>query len=71
MLFGRFLPIIGPVAIAGYMAQKKFIPPSPGTLKTDSMTFGIMTFAVIIIVAALDYLPAIALGPIAEFLSFR
>jgi len=71
MLFGRFLPIIGPVAIAGYMAQKKFIPPSAGTLRTDSMTFGIMTFAVIIVVAALDYLPALALGPIAEFLSFR
>jgi len=71
MLFGRFLPIIGPVAIAGYMAQKKFIPPSAGTLRTDSMTFGIMTLAVIIVVAALDYLPALALGPIAEFLSFR
>lgn len=71
MLFGRFLPIVGPVAIAGYMAQKKFIPPSAGTLSTDSMTFGIMTFAVIIIVAALDYLPAIALGPIAEFLSLH
>lgn len=71
MLFGRFLPIIGPVAIAGYMAQKKFIPISAGTLRTDSMTFGIMTFAVIIVVAALDYLPALALGPIAEFLSFR
>jgi K+-transporting ATPase ATPase A chain len=71
MLFGRFLPIIGPIAIAGYMAQKKFIPPSAGTLSTDSMTFGIMTFAVIIIVAALDYLPALALGPIAEYLSFH
>jgi potassium-transporting ATPase potassium-binding subunit len=71
MLFGRFLPIIGPVAIAGYMAQKKMVPPSAGTLKTDSMTFGIMTFAVIIIVAALDYLPALALGPIAEILSFH
>jgi potassium-transporting ATPase potassium-binding subunit len=71
MLVGRFLPIIIPVAIAGYMAEKKFIPPSAGTLSTDSMTFGIMTFAVIIVVAALDYLPAIALGPIAEFLSIH
>jgi K+-transporting ATPase ATPase A chain len=71
MLFGRFLPIIGPVAIAGYMAQKKFIPPAAGTLSTDTMTFGIMTFAVIIIVAALDYLPALALGPIAEYLSIH
>jgi potassium-transporting ATPase potassium-binding subunit len=71
MLFGRFLPIIGPVAIAGYMAQKKFIPPSAGTLKTDSMTFGFMTFAVIIIVAMLDFIPAVTLGPIAEYLSFH
>ncbi|MCX6247290.1 MAG: potassium-transporting ATPase subunit KdpA [Bacteroidetes bacterium] len=71
MLIGRFIPIIAPVVLAGYMAQKKVIPPSAGTLRTDSMTFGVMTLAVIIVVAALDYLPALALGPIAEFLSFR
>lgn len=69
LLIGRFLPIIAPIAIAGLLANKKFIPESPGTLRTDSGTFGVMTLAVIIIVTALSYLPALALGPIAEFFS--
>lgn len=69
LLIGRFLPIIAPIAIAGLLANKKFIPDSPGTLRTDSGTFGVMTLAVIIIVTALSYLPALALGPIAEFFS--
>jgi len=70
MLIGRYLTIIGPIAIAGIMAKKKIIPESAGTLKTDTMTFGVMTLAVIIIIAALDYLPAIVLGPITESPSF-
>lgn len=69
MLLGRFLPIIGPVAIAGLLAKKKFIPESAGTLKTDTVTFGLMTFAVILVLNALSYFPALALGPIAEFFS--
>ena len=71
MLLSRFLPIIGPVAIAGILAKKKYIPESAGTLKTDTGTFGIMTFAVILIVAALSFFPALALGPIAEFFSMK
>jgi K+-transporting ATPase ATPase A chain len=71
MLLSRFLPIIGPVAIAGILAKKKYVPESAGTLKTDTGTFGIMTFAVIIIVAALSFFPALALGPIAEFFSMK
>jgi K+-transporting ATPase ATPase A chain len=67
MLLSRYLPIIGPVAIAGILANKKYIPESAGTLKTDNSTFGIMVFAVIIIVAALSFFPALTLGPIAEF----
>ncbi len=67
MLLARFIPIIGPVAIAGILAQKKFIPESAGTLKTDTLTFGIMTFAVIVILVALSFFPALALGPIAEY----
>src|SRR5690606_39683560 len=51
LLFGRFLPIIGPVAIAGILAAKRHIPESSGTLKTDTFTFGFMILAVIIIVA--------------------
>jgi K+-transporting ATPase ATPase A chain len=69
MLLGRFLPIIGPVAIAGMLAQKKYIPESAGTLKTDTVTFGLMSFAVILVLNALSYFPALALGPIAEFFS--
>lgn len=69
LLLGRFIPIIGPVAIAGLLAEKKFIPESAGTLKTDTGTFGIMMFAVIAIVAALSFFPALALGPIAEYFS--
>ncbi len=67
MLFGRYLPIIGPVAIAGILASKKYIPESAGTLKTDTLTFGILVFAVIAIVAALAFFPALTLGPIAEY----
>lgn len=69
MLMARFLPIIGPVAIAGSLAAKKYIPESAGTLKTDTSTFGLMVFAVIAIVAALSFFPALALGPIAEYFS--
>jgi K+-transporting ATPase ATPase A chain len=69
MLLSRFLPIIGPVAIAGILAKKKYIPESAGTLKTDTGTFGIMVFAVIAIVVALSFFPALALGPISEFFS--
>lgn len=69
LLLGRFLPIIGPIAIAGLLAEKKFIPESNGTLKTDTSTFGLMVFAVIFIIAALAFFPALALGPIAEYFS--
>jgi potassium-transporting ATPase potassium-binding subunit len=67
MLLARYLPIIGPVAIAGLLAGKKYIPESAGTLKTDTVTFGIIVFAVIAIVAALAFFPALTLGPIAEY----
>ncbi|WP_295716667.1 potassium-transporting ATPase subunit KdpA [Mucilaginibacter sp.] len=71
MVLGRFLPIIGPLAIAGLLANKKFIPESAGTLKSDTSTFGVMIFAVIIIIAALSFFPSLALGPIAEHFSLK
>jgi len=71
MLMARYLPIIGPVAIAGSLAAKKYIPESAGTLKTDTSTFGLMVFAVIALVAALSFFPALALGPIAEYFSLK
>ena len=64
-----FVPIVGQVAIAGILAKKKFIPESAGTLQTDTVTFGVMTFAVIFIVAALSFFPVHALSTIAEHLS--
>ena len=69
MLLSRFLPIIGTVAIAGILANKKYVPETAGTLKTDTSTFGIMVFAVIFIIAALSFFPALSLGPIAEYFS--
>src|SRR5664280_1326492 len=69
LILARYLPIIGPVAIAGILANKKYIPESAGTLKTDTLTFGVMIFAVIFIVTALSYFPALVLGPLAEFFS--
>ena len=69
LALSRFLPIIGPVAIAGLLAQKKYIPESAGTLQTDTPTFGLMTLGVILLIAALAFFPALTLGPIAEYLT--
>ena len=69
LILSRFIPIVGQVAIAGLLAQKKFIPESAGTLKTDTVTFAVMTFAVIFIVAALSFFPVHALSTIAEHFS--
>jgi K+-transporting ATPase ATPase A chain len=71
LLIGRFIPIIGPLAIAGLLANKKYIPESAGTLKTDTTIFGIMVFAVIAIIAALSFFPALALGPLAEYFTIK
>ncbi len=69
MLIARYIPIIGPVSIAGMLASKKYIPESSGTLKTGSATFGILVFAVIVIVAALSFFPALTIGPLSEYIS--
>lgn len=69
MLLARYIPIVGPVAIAGILANKKYIPEGNGTLKTDTTTFGLLLMAVIVIVAALSFFPALTLGPIAEYFS--
>lgn len=69
LILGRFVPIVGQVAIAGILAKKKYIPESAGTLRTDTVTFGVMTFAVIFIVAALSFFPVHALSTIAEHLT--
>ena len=71
LLFGRFIPIIGPVAIAGLLSEKRYIPEGAGTLKTDTGSFGFMVLAVILIVAALAFFPALTLGPIAEYFTIK
>jgi potassium-transporting ATPase potassium-binding subunit len=69
LILARYLPIIGPLAIVGLLAAKKVIPAGGGTLRTDTATFGALTFALIIILAALSFFPALALGPLAEYFS--
>jgi K+-transporting ATPase ATPase A chain len=69
MLIGRYIPIIGPIAIAGSLASKKTVPESEGTLKVDTVAFGIVLLGVLVVVAALSFFPALTLGPIAEFFS--
>jgi K+-transporting ATPase ATPase A chain len=57
------------LAIAGSLASKKYIPESAGTLKVESPAFIAVLLSVIIIIAALSFFPALALGPIAEYFS--
>lgn len=66
MWVGRFGVILPALAIAGSMVGKKVAPPSPGTFPSDSPLFGGLLIAVIVIVGALTFFPALALGPIVE-----
>ncbi len=68
MLAGRFLMIIPVIALAGNLAQKKTIPPSPGTFPVNTSLFTILLTGVILIVGALTFFPAVSLGPILEHL---
>ncbi|MDF2501293.1 MAG: Potassium-transporting ATPase chain [Anaerosporomusa subterranea] len=66
MFIGRFGIIIPVLAIAGSMAEKKIAPPGPGTFPTTGWLFAVLLAVVVLIVGALTFLPALALGPIAE-----
>ena len=68
MLIGRFLMIIPMLAIAGNLAQKKYVPPSLGTFPVTTPLFTVLLIGVIIIVGALTFFPALSLGPILEHL---
>jgi len=68
MLIGRFLMIVPLLAMAGSLARKNAAPPSAGTLATDTATFALLLAGVVLIVGALEYFPALALGPIVEHL---
>jgi K+-transporting ATPase ATPase A chain len=66
MLFGRYLPIIAPVAMAASLGAKKSSPFGLGTLRDDSTTFGFLLLGTVLIIGALLFLPAAVLGPVAE-----
>jgi potassium-transporting ATPase potassium-binding subunit len=66
MLIGRFLMIIPIMALAGSLAQKKLVPASAGTFPVSGGTFVILLLGTILLVGALNFLPALALGPIVE-----
>ena len=66
MLFGRFFLIIPTLALAGALVRKRHVPASVGTFPTDTPLFVVLVIGVIFIVAALTFLPVLALGPIVE-----
>ena len=68
MLMGRFLMMIPMLALAGNLARKKSIPPSPGTFPVNTPLFTVLLTGVILIVGALTFFPALSLGPILEHL---
>ena len=69
MYLARYLLIVGMLAIAGSLAAKKHVPESAGTLPTHTPLFVVLLVSTVLVVGALSFLPARALGPIAEFLS--
>ncbi len=66
LILGRFIPIIAPLAIAGYLARKRVAPESAGTLRIATPIFAATTFSVIILLTLLNFLPVLVLGPIGE-----
>jgi K+-transporting ATPase ATPase A chain len=69
MLFGRFVPILATLALAGSLAAQKRVEPGAGTLPTDGPLFGVLVAGTVVLVAALTFFPALALGPLAEALA--
>jgi K+-transporting ATPase ATPase A chain len=68
MLFARFWLAVPTLAIAGSLARKKTVPPGPGTLPTHTPLFVLFLIGVVVLVGALTFLPALALGPLVEHL---
>src|SRR5246127_2375024 len=71
MLIGRFLMMVPMIALAGNLAQKKSVPPSPGTFPVNTGLFTVLLTGVILIVGALTFFPALSLGPILEQLLLK
>jgi K+-transporting ATPase ATPase A chain len=70
-LIGRFLMAIPVLALAGNLAMKKSVPPSPGTFPVNSSLFAVLLVGVIVILSALTFFPALSLGPILEHLVLK
>jgi K+-transporting ATPase ATPase A chain len=68
IMFGRYLPIVAPIAMAAFLGMKKSTPFGLGTLRDDTVTFGCLLLGTIVIVGALLFLPVAALGPLADHL---
>jgi potassium-transporting ATPase potassium-binding subunit len=68
IMFGRYLPIIAPIAMAAFLGMKKSTPFGLGTLRDDTVTFGCLLLGTVVIVGALLFLPVAALGPLADHL---
>ena len=66
MILARFVPILLMLAIAGSLATKKYIPSSSGTLATNNGVFVTLLIIVVLMIGALSFFPALALGPIVE-----
>jgi len=71
MLVGRFLMMIPVLALAGNLALKKSVPPSPGTFPVNTALFTVLLVGVVLIVGALTFFPALSLGPILEHLQLK
>jgi K+-transporting ATPase ATPase A chain len=71
MLIGRFLMIVPILALAGNLAAKKFIPASAGTFQTEGLTFVVLLIGTVLLVGALTFLPALAIGPVVEHYLMR
>jgi K+-transporting ATPase ATPase A chain len=69
MLFGRFVPILATLALAGSLARQKRVAAGAGTLPTNGPLFGVLVGGTVLLVAALTFFPALALGPLVEALS--
>ena len=71
MLIGRFLMMLPVLALAGHLAQKKSVPPSPGTFPVNTPLFTVLLVGVVLILGALTFFPALSLGPILEHLLLK
>jgi K+-transporting ATPase ATPase A chain len=71
MLIGRFLMIVPILALAGGFAARKQIPAGPGTFRTEGATFVVLLVGTVLLVGALTFLPALAIGPVVEHFALQ